>query len=113
MRREFIIPFLCSQCFQKAVLLWLHDPPTRDATIARQALTAPVVDFQAITEVICSRTPSQIRRFKEVYLSTFHSHLEQDIEIQTSGDHKKVLDPSPTLVLILQVFFACGLMLHL
>ena len=86
------------------MLLWLHDPPTRDATILRKALTTPVVDYQAITEVICSRTPSQIRRFKDVYLSTYHAHLEKDIENQTSGDHKKVLDPSPTLPLILQVF---------
>lgn len=76
---------------KKAVLLWLHDPPTRDATILRQALTAPLVDDQAITEVICSRTPSQIRQFKDVYLSTYHSYLEQDIEKQTSGDHKKLL----------------------
>ncbi|XP_061354290.1 annexin D5-like [Gastrolobium bilobum] len=77
---------------KKALLLWLHDPATRDASIARQALTAaPVVDCQAITEIICSRTPSQLRRLKEVYLSTFHSPLEHDIENQTSGDYKKLL----------------------
>ncbi|KAK7273978.1 hypothetical protein RIF29_15047 [Crotalaria pallida] len=79
---------------KKAVLLWLNDPPTRDATILRQALTAQsgrVIDFQAITEIICSRTPSQIRRFKEVYLSSYHSNIEHDIEKQTSGDHKKLL----------------------
>ncbi|XP_020206330.1 annexin D5 [Cajanus cajan] len=76
---------------KKAVSLWLHDPPTRDAKVARKALTTPVVDNQAITEVICSRTPSQIRRMKEVYLSTYHSELEKDIENQTSGDHKKLL----------------------
>lgn len=77
--------------FQKALKLWLHDPATRDAIIVRSALTAPVVDNQAITEIICSRTPSQLRRMKELYLSTYHSPIEHDIENQTSGDHKKVL----------------------
>ncbi|KAK7295896.1 hypothetical protein VNO77_42225 [Canavalia gladiata] len=76
---------------KKAVMLWLHDPPTRDATVIRQALTSSLVDNQAITEVICSRSPSQLRQMKEVYLSTYHSELEKDIENQTSGDHKKLL----------------------
>ncbi|KAG4400973.1 hypothetical protein AAZX31_07G162700 [Glycine max] len=76
---------------KKAVLLWLHDPATRDAKVVRKALTISVVDNQAITEIICSRTPSQLRRLKEVYLSTYHSYLEQDIESKTSGDHKKLL----------------------
>ncbi|CAL5207786.1 unnamed protein product [Lathyrus oleraceus] len=76
---------------KKALLLWLHDPPTRDAKITRSALTSSVVDNQATTEIICSRTPSQLRRLKEVYLSNYHSPLERDIENQTSGDHKKLL----------------------
>ncbi|XP_004513248.1 annexin D5-like [Cicer arietinum] len=76
---------------KKALKLWLHDPATRDAIIVRSALTAPVVDNQAITEIICSRTPSQLRRMKELYLSTYHSPIEHDIENQTSGDHKKLL----------------------
>ncbi|XP_027362003.1 annexin D5-like [Abrus precatorius] len=76
---------------KKALLLWLHDPGSRDAYVAKRALTAKVVDNQAITEIICSRTPSQLRRLKEVYLSTYHSNLEGDIESQTSGDHKKLL----------------------
>ncbi|KAM1315773.1 hypothetical protein ACFX2F_019500 [Malus domestica] len=50
---------------KKVVLLWMHEPPTRDATIIRQALTAEgVMDLKAIIEVICSRTPSQILHFK-------------------------------------------------
>ncbi|CAL0308397.1 unnamed protein product [Lupinus luteus] len=79
---------------KKAVLLWLHDPATRDAIILRQALSTqsgPIVDNQAITEIVCSRTPSQLRRLKEVYLSQYHSYLERDIENQTNGDHKKLL----------------------
>ncbi|RZC03391.1 Annexin D5 [Glycine soja] len=95
---------------KKAVLLWLHDPATRDAKVVRKALTISVVDNQAITEIICSRTPSQLRRLKEVYLSTYHSYLEQDIESKTSGDHKKVLDP-PLTPIFLQGIFGCALFL--
>ncbi|KAK4261849.1 hypothetical protein QN277_004792 [Acacia crassicarpa] len=76
---------------KKAMLLWMDEPANRDATVARQALTSPLVDYQAITEVICSRSPSQIRRFKEVYQKVYHTRLERDIEDSLSGDLKKLL----------------------
>ncbi|KAM6546745.1 hypothetical protein CsatB_027481 [Cannabis sativa] len=77
---------------KKAVLLWLHDPMTRDATIVRQALsTADVIDLKAATEVICSRTYTQIQQFKQIYYQIFGVLMESDIEYQTSGDHKKLL----------------------
>ncbi|MED6120037.1 hypothetical protein PIB30_017287 [Stylosanthes scabra] len=77
---------------KRALKLWLHDALVRDAVIIKKALkSSPVVDYQAVTEVICSRTPSQIRRFKDAYLSTYHTNLEEDIEKQISGDHKKML----------------------
>lgn len=100
----FSFPLFDSKWLQKALKLWLYDPATRDAVIARKALTTtPVFDNQAITEIICSRTPSQLRRLKEVYLSTYHSYIEHDIENQTSGDHKKVLD----FVSLCTVFIVC------
>lgn len=75
---------------QNAVILWMHDPPRRDAVIVKQALNPDIVDLEAATEIICSRTPSQIQHFKQIYYSTFGVHLERDIEIYTSGDLKKV-----------------------
>ena len=69
----------------------MHDPATRDATIVRQALSGDVVDLKAATEVICSRTPTQIQQFKQIYFSIFGTYLEHDIEYQASGDHKKVI----------------------
>lgn len=85
--RYFCFIGLC----QKAVLLWVHDPATRDATIVRQALSGDIVDLKAATEVICSRTPSQLQQFKQIYFSRFGTYLEHDIEYQASGDHKKVI----------------------
>ncbi|XVF12233.1 hypothetical protein REPUB_Repub08aG0097500 [Reevesia pubescens] len=76
---------------EKAVLLWMHDPAGRDAIVIRQAFLADVTNLVAATEVICSRTPSQIQLIKQIYHSKFGVFLEQDIEGHTSGDHKKLL----------------------
>ena len=75
---------------QRAVLLWIQDPAGRDASLVRKALSGDVIDPKGATEVICSRTPSQIQHFKQVYFAKFGVYLEQDIELQTFGDHKKV-----------------------
>lgn len=75
--------------YQTAVLLWMHDPAARDATIIRQCLAADM-NILGATEVICSRTPSQLQYLKQIYHSKFGVHLEQDIEAATTGNHKKV-----------------------
>ncbi|KAL9255182.1 Annexin D5-like protein [Drosera capensis] len=74
---------------EEAILLWLQDPPGRDAEIVRQACTRG--DARTVTEVICSRTPSQIQIFKQIYHARYGTYLEHDIEGLTSGDHKKLL----------------------
>lgn len=85
---------------QTAVLLWMPDPATRDAMIIKKALgnglnyATEVNDLKCATEVICSRTPSQIQMVKQIYFSKYHVQLEHDIENHTSGDHKKVKSPS-------------------
>ncbi|PKI53471.1 hypothetical protein CRG98_026161 [Punica granatum] len=76
---------------ETAVLLWMHDPAGRDAITVRQAFTASVVNLRAATEVICSRTPSQIQVFKQHYYSKFGVHLEHDIESYTNEDLRKLL----------------------
>ncbi|KAI9087392.1 hypothetical protein K1719_030712 [Acacia pycnantha] len=75
---------------EDAVLLWMHDPAGRDADEIRKKL---VVDqnLEAATEVICSRTPSQLQYLRQVFYSKFGIPLEHDIEMMTSGDHKKTL----------------------
>ncbi|CAN4092695.1 unnamed protein product [Withania somnifera] len=76
---------------EKAVLLWMYDPAGRDAILVRQALSADTIDLRAATEVICSRTTSQIAHFKQLYHSMNGTYLEHDIELHASGDHKKLL----------------------
>lgn len=76
---------------KKAMMLWLLDPATRDATLVRQALTGDVIELHAATEVLCSRTPSQIQTMKQAYFARFGSYLEHDLHYQTSGHHEKLL----------------------
>lgn len=75
---------------QRAILLWMHDPAGRDATVVRKALSGDVIGLQVATEVICSRTSSQIQVFKQAYYARYGLHLENDIDYQASGDHQKV-----------------------
>lgn len=77
---------------ETAVLLWMHDPAGRDAMIIRQSLTEDNKSIDGATEVICSRTPSQLQYLKQIYHSMFGAHLEHDIQAYTSpGDHQKLL----------------------
>ncbi|KAJ0049692.1 hypothetical protein Pint_16877 [Pistacia integerrima] len=91
MQKEDILKRLESELtgdLEMAVLLWMHDPATRDAMIIKTALGN---DLKCATEVICSRTPSQIQTIKQIYVSKTGIQLEYDIERRTSGDHKKLL----------------------
>ncbi|CAK7326862.1 unnamed protein product [Dovyalis caffra] len=76
---------------KKAVLLWMQSPIERDVTTLRQALTGPVIDIKAATEIISTRTSSHIRQIKQIYTPSFGTRLEYDIDCHTSGDHRKFL----------------------
>uniref|UniRef100_R7W532 Annexin D5 n=1 Tax=Aegilops tauschii TaxID=37682 RepID=R7W532_AEGTA len=75
----------------KAMLLWVLDPVGRDAAILNQSLNGDITDLRAATEVICSRTPSQLQIMKQTYRARFGCYLEQDITERTYGDHHKLL----------------------
>ena len=87
---EYNIHVKCFWLFQKAVLLWMHDPATRDAVIVKEALCGEPIHLRRATEVLCSRTSTQIQHLRQIYLSMFQSYIEHDIEKSASGDHKKV-----------------------
>ncbi|KAL8238135.1 hypothetical protein R6Q59_019216 [Mikania micrantha] len=92
MYSEDILKRLSSELSGKletAVLLWMHDPAGRDATILRDALTTGFINLEAVSEIICSRTSSQLQMLKQIYHSNFGTYLEHDIERQAFGDHQK------------------------
>ncbi|TVU09450.1 hypothetical protein EJB05_42922 [Eragrostis curvula] len=71
--------------------LWILDPAGRDATVLREALGGDTIDLRAATEIICSRTPSQLQIMKQTYFARFGTYLEHDIGHHASGDHQKLL----------------------
>lgn len=77
-------------CFQRLVILWLEDPLLRDAKLLKKALKKTVTDHKASTDIICSRSPSQLRQLKQAYSSLFNVQLTQAIEKEAHGDHKRV-----------------------
>ncbi|KAK1394534.1 Annexin [Heracleum sosnowskyi] len=76
---------------KKAVLLWLQDPATRDATLLKKAFREDRLNLRVATEIICSRTSSQIQQLKPLYFNMYRVYLEHEIEHQTHGHHKKML----------------------
>ncbi|KAL6862443.1 hypothetical protein ACP4OV_016784 [Aristida adscensionis] len=76
---------------KRAMLLWVLDPPTRDATILKQALAGDITDLRAATEVICSRTPSQLHIMRQAYRARFGCAVEHDVTGRASGDHQRLL----------------------
>ncbi|KAK1416306.1 hypothetical protein QVD17_32095 [Tagetes erecta] len=76
---------------KKAVVLWMPDPTRRDAIILKDALINDAVDMKAATEVICSRSPSQIQQLKQSYHALHGGYLEHDVQAHTSGDHGQLL----------------------
>ncbi|XXG51254.1 hypothetical protein AAC387_Pa02g5069 [Persea americana] len=66
----------------------------RDAAIVWHALRVTPFDEAAITEVICSRTPSQLCNIQRAYLTKFSSQLLQEINSSNAsffGHHKELL----------------------
>ena len=72
----------------------MHEPGARDAYILKHALRGTVKDHKAVTEMICFRTPSQIGQLKRAYFTNVGTNLEDDIESEASGHHKKVFSLS-------------------
>lgn len=75
--------------FENALLLWMHCPAGRDALILKQTLTVNK-NLDAATQVICSRTPTQLHYLRHIYFTKFGINLEHDIQTNTSRHHKKV-----------------------
>ncbi|KAJ1268483.1 hypothetical protein BS78_07G139000 [Paspalum vaginatum] len=76
---------------KRAMLLWVLDPAARDATVLKQALAGDVTDLRAATEVVCSRTPAQLRILRQAYRARFGCDAERDVADRASGDHQRLL----------------------
>jgi len=73
------------------VLLAICQPPADlDAKLVRQSVKGLGTDENLLSEIICTRTPSELKACAESYQRQFQRNMEGDIKGDTSGDLAKV-----------------------
>ncbi|XP_010926280.1 annexin Gh1 [Elaeis guineensis] len=79
--------------FEKAVLLWILDPPERDAVLANEALKKWSPNNRALIEIAMTRTADEMFAVRRAYRGRFKRSLEEDVAVHTNGDFRKLLVP--------------------
>nr|XP_039267335.1 annexin A4-like isoform X1 [Styela clava] len=77
--------------FQTILLALFHPPRVYDATCLNKAIKGLIKDPKAMTEILMTRTPEEIKKIKEIYLEKFSRELTKDIEEDCSGEFRKFL----------------------
>ncbi|CAF2349699.1 unnamed protein product [Brassica napus] len=77
--------------FEKAICLWVLDPPERDALLANLALQKPVPDCKVLVEIACMRSPEDLLATRRAYRCLYKRSLEEDLASRTTGDIRKLL----------------------
>lgn len=76
--------------FRDVLLAICQEPADLDAKLVRQAVKGLGTDEDLLSEVICTRTPAELKAAGESYQRQFARNMEGDIKGDTSGDLCKV-----------------------
>ena len=76
--------------FRAVLLAICQEPAELDAKLVRQAVKGVGTDEELLSEVICTRTPTELKAAAESYQRQFSRNMEGDIKGDTSGDLAKV-----------------------
>jgi len=76
--------------FRDVLIAICQDPADLDAKLVRQAVKGLGTDESLLSEIICTRTPSELKACAESYQRQFSRNMEGDIKGDTSGDLAKV-----------------------
>ncbi|KAG7555036.1 Annexin repeat [Arabidopsis suecica] len=77
--------------FERAICLWVLDPPERDALLAHLALQKPVPDYKVLVEIACMRSPEDLLAARRAYRCLYKRSLEEDLASRTIGDIRRLL----------------------
>ncbi|CAA7039851.1 unnamed protein product [Microthlaspi erraticum] len=77
--------------FERAICLWVLDPPERDAHLANVALQKTVPDYKVLVEIACMRSPEDLLASRRAYRSLYKRSLEEDLASRTNGDIRRLL----------------------
>jgi len=67
-----------------------EDPSERDAKLIREAVKGLGTNESLLSEVICTRSPAELKAAADTYARLFTRNMEGDIKSDTSGDLKKI-----------------------
>jgi len=76
---------------ETVVLGRFYDRYEYQAYVARNAMKGVGTDEQALIDVVCSKTPTEMENVKKAYTALYDRDLIKDIESETSGDLKRIL----------------------
>lgn len=76
--------------FRDVLLAICEVPADLDAKLVRQAVKGLGTDEDLLSEVLCTRTPTELKACAESYQRLFQRNMEGDIKGDTSGDLAKV-----------------------
>jgi len=80
----------CSGHFKDVLLQMCSEPAELDAKLVRQAIKGLLTDEDLLSEIICTRTPAELKAASDAYTRLFNRNMEKDIRDDTSGDLAKV-----------------------
>ncbi|KAJ0243376.1 Annexin D8 [Hirschfeldia incana] len=75
--------------FEKAICLWVLDPPERDALLANLALQKPVPDCKVLVEITCMRSPEDLLATRRAYRCLYKRSLEEDLAFPYYRRHQE------------------------
>ncbi|KFK25510.1 hypothetical protein AALP_AA8G124300 [Arabis alpina] len=76
--------------FERAICLWVMDPPERDAHLAKLALQGPI-DYKVLVEISCMRSPEDLLATRRAYRCLYKRSLEEDLAARTTGEIRSLL----------------------
>jgi len=80
----------CSGHFKDVLLQLCDNPAELDAKLVRQSIKGLLSDEELLSEVICTRTATELKAASEAYTRLFNRNMTNDIKNDTSGDLAKV-----------------------
>ncbi|XP_024976940.1 annexin D1-like [Cynara cardunculus var. scolymus] len=82
--------------FERLVLLWILDPPERDAVLANEASKKFSTSDRALVEIACTRSSRDLHLARQAYHIKYQKSIEEDVASHTTGDFRKLLWPLVT-----------------
>lgn len=98
--RDFIadIKSECGGNFLNVILAMCTPPAEMDAQLIKKAIAGLGTDESLLSEVLCTRSPTELKEAAAAYQRLYNKNMEADIKSDTGGDlgrvYAQVLSPS-------------------